>query len=596
MTEQRIGNYIIEEPVGRGGMGVVYKGRHATLPRVVAIKSIDPHFRRDLRRLRHRFEREAFVQSQLDHPGIVKIYDYIVSELTYHIVMEYVEGHSLAEVLGKQKGRPLPVERALDLFEKILEAVAYAHSFVYRDEGGETRRGMIHRDLKPPNILVTTDDRIKVTDFGIVKLAGASESDTSGLIYGSPHYVSPEQAVGESVDQRSDVYSLGVILYEMLTGRPPFDGGEMRRKRTEVLRAHADETPRPPTEINPEISPALEQSILSALEKKPERRFHTSFDFWRAIRHARGRDTKEIDELEVALREPPERDAPDTGRLAGVTAEVVRDTFATQPMTQTFCDVCGTEADPDDSVCRACGLDLKASPATRNLTRDTRGSLRRSRMLWAVMTVATMLLVGLGIIYFARRDGENVAPDGRSAATVETGQAPADPAPPTASQPAAAPDAASALLKPARVRVDSSYDGYNAAPLSDGVFDVRQVGAMRYNQGNWVSSETSEPHWIQLDFGRPVRVTTVYVYWGFDRGRYMPSRRVVLQAAGDDGAWVTISELEPGENFDRAAFDIRPTETKSVRIYQPAQQGPANRPFVMWVREIQVYGAPASAR
>src|SRR5687767_781928 len=119
VTESKVGNYIVGKLIGRGGMGIVYRGRHLTLPREVAIKSINARGGRDLRRLRHRFEREAYIQSQLDHPAIVKIYDYIVAEQTYHIVMEYVEGRSLAQLIASE-GRPLPVERALDLFEQIL--------------------------------------------------------------------------------------------------------------------------------------------------------------------------------------------------------------------------------------------------------------------------------------------------------------------------------------------------------------------------------------------------------------------------------------------------------------------------------------------
>ena len=139
-TETIIGSYRIEERIGRGGMGEVFRGRHTKLPREVAIKSISPRAKpHDLRSLRHRFEREAFIQSQLDHPGIVKIYDYIVSEQTYFIVMEYVEGRSLAQVVAEPPSG-LPAERALDLFEQILEAVSYAHTVVYRDEGGPTHR------------------------------------------------------------------------------------------------------------------------------------------------------------------------------------------------------------------------------------------------------------------------------------------------------------------------------------------------------------------------------------------------------------------------------------------------------------------------
>ena len=220
-TETIIGSYRIEERIGRGGMGIVYRGQHTKLPREVAIKSISPRTGdHDLRHLRHRFEREAYIQSQLDHPGIVKIYDYIVAEQTYHIVMEYVEGRSLAQLL-KHEGRPLSCERALNFIDQILTAVVYAHTFIYQDQDSASHRGIIHRDLKPPNIMVTPEDRIKITDFGIVKLVGAETTDTFGASYGSPRYVSPEQAEGREVDQRSDIYSLGIILYEMLTAAPP---------------------------------------------------------------------------------------------------------------------------------------------------------------------------------------------------------------------------------------------------------------------------------------------------------------------------------------------------------------------------------------
>src|SRR3712207_3364590 len=291
-SERKVGSYVIEWPVGRGGMGVVYRGRHATLPRAVAIKSISPRGTHDLRRLRHRFEREAFVQAQLDHPGIVKVYDYVVSEQTYYIVMEFVDGRSLAQVI-KDAGGALPVERALDLFEQILESVAYAHTFAYKDEQGRIHHGLVHRDLKPANIMVAPDDRIKVTDFGIVKLVGAAPTDTSNIAYGSPRYVSPEQAGGETLDQRSDIYSLGVMLYEMLTGEPPFGGrygAEDAKSRTQILVAHRTEQPRPPSELNAEIPPGIEKIVLRALEKKAERRFNTAADFLRSLRRARGQE------------------------------------------------------------------------------------------------------------------------------------------------------------------------------------------------------------------------------------------------------------------------------------------------------------------
>src|SRR5215213_6476232 len=586
---KRVGSYVIEEPVGRGGMGVVYRGRHEKLPRVVAIKSINPRGSHDLRRLRHRFEREAYVQAQLDHPGVVKIYDYIVSEQTYFIVMEFVEGRSLAQCIAEHPGG-LGTERALDLFEQILDAVSYAHTFVYRDESGATHQGIVHRDLKPPNIMVTDGDRIKVTDFGIVKLVGASATDTSKIAYGSPRYVSPEQAAGEHLDQRSDIYSLGVILYEMLTGEPPF-GGRAGAKdgwpRTEILRAHRELPPRPPTALKPEIPPAVEKVVLRALEKKPERRYNTAADFLRAVRKARGVEAAVPAQEGVGVSPRPA--ANGTGVLGEATDELSGDSYHTQPLSAEtsgeteVCRVCGATVDEGAAVCDACGHDLTASPATAALARQEATTRHRGGQGLRLFGVSVALLLLLAsLVYLVSSFGVTIPKEPAAAATPATPPTPEPNAPPP-------PPAGVAALASA-VKVDSSYDSYNTRPLTDGVTDVREIAAKRYNQGNWVSAESPGPHWIELQFGKPERVTAVYVFWGFDRDRYMPSRRVELHAP-DGGGWKTVATLEPGGNFDRTAFEFAPFVAEHVRLFQPAQAGPQNRPFVMWVREVQAFGA-----
>jgi serine/threonine protein kinase len=581
---KKVGSYVLEEPVGRGGMGVVYRGRHEKLPRAVAIKSINPKGTHDLRRLRHRFEREAFVQAQLDHPGVVKIYDYIVSEQSYFIVMEYVDGRSLAQLIKENPGGIEP-DRALDIFEQILSAVSYAHTFTYRDEAGATHQGIVHRDLKPPNIMVTDGDRIKVTDFGIVKLVGAEATDTSKIAYGSPRYVSPEQAAGEQLDQRSDIYSLGVILYEMLTGQPPFGPrGEDREKwtPTEILRAHRELAPAPPTQLNSSITPAVESVVLRALEKKPERRFATAEDFLRGLRRARGLPV----EGEAAAGRVTARtdEAKATGVLGETTDELLRDSYHTQPITHEPCPSCGDSAGSEGGLCRACGHDMSASPATAELIRRDATARQGGRGLRLFAVAVALFVLLASLVYLAGRslkpttDEDDASPN----VTPESSPSPA----PTQASPA---DASKPLA--ARVKVDSSFDSYNERPLADGVWDVREIRSMRYNQGNWVSAESPVPHWVELDFGRATRVTAVYVYWGFDKERYMPSRRVELQSKDGGGEWRTISTLEAGDNFDRAAFEFEPFEAKAMRVFQPAQAGPANRPFVMWLREVQAFGA-----
>jgi serine/threonine protein kinase len=570
-TETIIGNYRIEERIGRGGMGVVYRGHHLKLPREVAIKSINASSTRDLRRLRSRFEKEAFVQSQLDHPGIVKIYDYIVAAQTYYIVMELVEGCSLAQLLEREVV-PLPVERALNLFEQMLAAIAYAQNFVYQDQDGSSHKGLIHRDLKPANMLITPDDRVKISDFGIVKLVGSEKTNTGGN-YGSPEYVSPEQAEGTPVDTRSDIYSLGIMLYEMLTGEPPFHDQGGKLSQLEIVRAHIHQQPLSPSGINPQVTPQMDAIILRALEKRPENRFASASDFLRAVRHVRGHETGDIFQdgqvaaptrIKVGTQEIIAPTVPDSGR----------ESYLTQPIKAHACPSCGKDAEAADTHCRQCGHELGGSPATVKLTQHESLEWRRKRSLglWLGVAAAVLALVGM-IFFFASRShtpqSKPIAQDSVS--------------------PTQTPEPALIEVKPARVAVDSSYDGYTQTPLTDNEWDVRRIARMKYNEGNWASNETQTPHWIELGFDQPVQLAAVYVYWGFDRNRFMPSRRAELQVMDERGNWKTISQVEADKDYDRVAFEFAPVSATRARVFQPAQQGPPNRPFIMWVREVKVF-------
>lgn len=579
-----IGNYRLGECIGRGGMGVVYRGQHLQLPREVAIKSINARRNPDLRRLRSRFEKEAFIQSQLDHPGIVKVYDYIVSEKSYFIVMEYVEGHSLAQLLEKQNGA-MPVERALDLFEQMLAAIAYAQHLTYQDQDGTRHQGLVHRDLKPANILITPDDHLKITDFGIVKLAGTRDTDTLGGAYGSPEYVSPEQARNTHTDARSDIYSLGIILYEMLTGAPTFCCRDDAHTDKDIMRRHIHENPRPPSEVNPAIAPELETVILRALEKNPEHRYANALEFLRAIRHARGRGTEDLQLTEkkatparnkVGTFDLDETILSQSGRQPRVTQ---RESYVTQPIKMLVCESCGASVSPSQKNCDKCGQTLKFSSATSKLTQQEAAlwQRKRSRNLWLLLSLGAAGLIGGAIIYASRTHVP--APLAFNA-----------PAPSPTSSSTPAPPAAYSELKISEVKVDSSFDGYNATPLTDGEVNVRRIAAMHYNKGNWASAETHEPHWIELDFQEPVRLAAVYVYWGFDRNRFVPSHHVELQTADASGAWQTISVMQPSNDYDHMAFDFAPLTTTRARILQPALQGPTGRPFVMWVREVKAFG------
>jgi len=284
MLGRTIGNYEIVSPFGEGGMGELYLGRHSRLAREVIIKTIrtEDFSPRQIEHLRDRLEREAFVQSQLDHPHIVRVYDFIAVGDTTCIVMEYVPGRDLRKMITRETG-PIADYRALKLFKQVLAAIEYAHSFIYLDKTGARHQGIIHRDLKPANILVTPDDLVKVTDFGIVKVRGVKGGTQMGFNPGTPEYMSPEQARGRELDHRSDIYSLGVVLYEMLTGRVPFEGDGSGTSDYEIRRGHIEMAVPPMAHYYPGISAELEKVVLKSLEKNPDDRYQTAHQFYELI-------------------------------------------------------------------------------------------------------------------------------------------------------------------------------------------------------------------------------------------------------------------------------------------------------------------------
>jgi serine/threonine-protein kinase len=243
-------------------MAQVFRGIDTTLDRTVAIKILAPQFARDPSFV-DRFRREAQAAARLNHPNIVNVYDTGVDGDTNYIVMEYVEGRTLAEYLAT--GGRLSPTKAAEIAEKVAEALAAAHA-----------QGVIHRDIKPANIMVTRDGRVKVMDFGIARLvAGPDTVEQTAAVLGTAAYLSPEQAQGESVDARSDLYSLGVVLYEILAGRPPFTGDSAMA----VAYKHVQETPVPPSTVNPDVPPQLDAVVMRALAKNPANRYQTAGEF-----------------------------------------------------------------------------------------------------------------------------------------------------------------------------------------------------------------------------------------------------------------------------------------------------------------------------
>jgi len=262
------GRYRVLSRLGSGGMAEVYCAQDLQLGRKVALKILYRRFAEDGEFV-ERFRREASSAAGLQHQHVVAVYDRGEYDGTYYIAMEYLEGRSLKTIV--QQEAPLDPDRAIDLIIQVLRAARFAH-----------RRGIIHRDLKPHNVIVDADGRAKVTDFGIAR-AGASDMTQTGSIMGTAQYLSPEQAQGHAVSAASDIYSIGIMLYELLTGRVPFEG----ESAVTIALKQVNERPAPPSAYNPAVTPELEEAVMRALEKDPAHRYPDADAFIAALQGAR---------------------------------------------------------------------------------------------------------------------------------------------------------------------------------------------------------------------------------------------------------------------------------------------------------------------
>src|SRR5881394_3746751 len=296
--------YVIRRRLGSGGMADVYLAEDQELGRRVALKLLNERHAGD-EQFVERFRREAQSAAGLNHPNIVSIFDRGRAEGTYYIAMEYLEGRTLKELLVRNGPTPIPI--AIDYARQILGALAFAH-----------RNGIVHRDIKPHNIVVRKDGRLKVTDFGIAR-SGASQMTEAGSIVGTAQYLSPEQARGAPVDARSDLYSLGIVLYEMLTGAVPFTGDTP----VEIAMKHLSTIPEPPSKLREDVPHDLDAVVLRALAKDPDQRYSSAEEMDADLaRVARG----------VAVSQKTEEAM--TQVLAGVGAATAA-TMVTRPRTVT---------------------------------------------------------------------------------------------------------------------------------------------------------------------------------------------------------------------------------------------------------------------
>ena len=291
MEPPQLGRYTIDAEIGRGAMGVVFRATDAVLQRTVAVKTVNMALEKDhADKYEARFFQEARAAGGLNHPNIVTVYDAGKAGDVVYMAMEYIQGVELRTLLTE--GQPMALNRALAIAAQVAEGLGYAH-----------QAGVVHRDIKPANIMVTADGPVKITDFGIARMRASADLTQTGVMLGSPKYMSPEQVIGKRADHRSDIFSLGVILYEMLTGAGPFSGENI----TALMYQIVNFAPPAPSSVNKAVPEMLDFIVAKMLAKPIEERYPDAREVARDLR-----------ECERSLAAPPASTLP--GRPAGLAS------------------------------------------------------------------------------------------------------------------------------------------------------------------------------------------------------------------------------------------------------------------------------------
>jgi|GEM_PF-2864332 len=361
MQSELIGNYRVERELGRGGMGVVYKAAEVATGKAVALKVLSREFALEPAYVK-RFKRETEALDRLDHPNIVRIFSVGEHEGLHYYAMDFVEGRSLGAMLSG--GDRLGVERALDLAIEVATALGHAH-----------KAGIIHRDIKPGNILLDREGKPKLTDFGIARLTYATRMTRTGDIVGTPEYMSPEQAKGAAVDAPSDVYSLGVVLYELLAGRVPFEGATA----LEIIKKHQYEQPANIKELNKVVHDGLARVVMKMLAKEPKERYKSAEQVATALLVVRDTAIRVARTRKKAASAAATRIMTGQEEMGGAQQDAV---LRPEDFTEKRCPKCSVVLSVGDRICIACGTDLR----TGGSVRETAVKLERQQILMKVVT------------------------------------------------------------------------------------------------------------------------------------------------------------------------------------------------------------------
>ena len=472
-----IGSYKITDKIGEGGMGAVFKGIDTMLEREVAIKMLKPELASQPE-IVERFRSEAITLAKLNHPNIATLYSFVRQGEDFFMVMEFVRGKTLDDII--RKFGAIDCNRAIALFCQALEGIDHAH-----------RMGIVHRDIKPANIMLTDSGSIKVMDFGIARVLGTARMTRQGNIVGTVEYMAPEQVKGQSADARSDIYSLGILLYEMLTGRVPFESDS----EFELMRAQVEDAPKPPRTLFPQIPLAVEQAIMRALAKKPEARPQTAGDLRTALLGTLNASTSVVSAT-VPYSAPTTRvlEAPAPPAPTQASGKKTAPSDLSENATQVLGGPAPIPYSSSDPAKETKPAQSSSSTAGGQAKSQTAGVASTSTSLFARInwkhyaTAALIVIVLVAAAAFALRGSRVVDPAEAESTSQDGGSPPeAGPAPGEAQPTAPADSAVPPVVDAAKAGVSASDANANANANSD------KSARSRANRNEPISQTPSAP-------------------------------------------------------------------------------------------------------